>query len=218
MFPSDNKMDEAQLGGTGLAEYTITKNVHFGWERIVSNLLSPPVVWTGLILTIAFRYSTSHLQAILCAAVYNGFVCLAPLLDIIWMIRRGSITDIHMKIRRERLLPFFVSILSTALTRMILQLFDAPTIMLIVASIMLAQLFVMALITLVWQISFHTMSITGAVVTIAINFGTMPALLLMPLIPLVGVARLRLQCHTLAQIVAGILIGGILTVVLLALF
>jgi hypothetical protein len=145
-------------------------------------------------------------------------VCLLPALYILWMVRRGSITDIHMKVRGERLRPFLVSMACTAITWVILRLAGAPVVMPMMAAIMLAQLAVMTAITFFWQISMHAMSISGAVVAVSIFFGVGPGLLVSPLVPLVGAARLRLHRHTLAQVIAGTLLGGLVTGLLLATF
>jgi hypothetical protein len=188
------------------------------WARLTSDICSPPVIWALLIFPIAFRYATSGGPAIFCALVYLILVCLLPALYIVWMVRRGYITDIHMQFRHERLRPFIVSIFCTAATWAILRLSGAPDVMPLMAAIMLAQLIVMTVITLVWQISMHAMSITGAVVAVGLVFGLLPALLVSPLVPLVGAARLRLNRHTPAQVVAGTLVGGLVTIALLVIF
>ena len=139
-----------------------------------------------------------------------------PALYVVWMVKRGYISDIHMKIRSERLRPFLVSILCTGSTWAILRLSNTPIVMPMMAAIMLTLLVVMTIITLVWQISMHAMSVTGAVIAVGVFFGLIPALIVMPLVPLVGAARLRLQRHTLAQVIVGTLLGGVVTLALLA--
>ena len=188
----------------------------FYWARLISDLVSPPVVWAVMIFPIAFREADSEAQAMLWGLTYGVLVCLIPGLYIAWMVRRGSITDIHMRLREERLRPFLVSIACTGLAWWALRLMGAPSVVPLVAIVTLVQLATMAVITLVWQISIHTMSITSAVVATGILFGVGPALLVSPLVPLVGAARLKLQRHTLAQVIAGILVGALVTVMLYA--
>jgi membrane-associated phospholipid phosphatase len=72
----------------------------------------------------------------------------------------------------------------------------------------------MLVITLWWQISMHSMSITGAVVVTGALYGLVPALLLSPLIPVVGAARIKLRRHTLAQVVGGVALGGGITLMM----
>jgi membrane-associated phospholipid phosphatase len=187
------------------------------WARLTSDILCPPVVWGLLSLPVAFRFADSAGQALIWAAVYITLVCVIPALYIVWMVKRGRITDIHMRLRRERFGPFLVSLVGAALSWGVLQLIDASPAMPMMTAFTLAQLAVMTLITLVWQISMHAMSISGAMVTMGIVFGPLPALAVAPLIPLVGTARLRLERHTPAQVIAGTLVGAIMTITLFAL-
>ncbi len=186
------------------------------WARLVSDLCSPPMVWAVLVFPIAFRYAASRGQAITWALTFGVLVCLLPVLYIVWMVRRGKIGDIHMKERHERLRPFLVSILCTAVAWQILRMMGAPAMLPMVAVFSVVQLAIMTLITLVWQISMHTMSITGAIVATGIVFGPVSALVISPLVPLVGAARLKLHRHTLAQVIAGSLVGAIIPLIILS--
>ncbi|HEX2909095.1 MAG TPA: hypothetical protein VHO69_19635, partial [Phototrophicaceae bacterium] len=152
----------------------------FYWARLISNLVSPPVVWAVLIFPIAFREAQSREHAIAWALTYGVLVCVVPVLYIAWMVRRGSISDIHMRLRQERLLPFLVSMACTGLAWYVLRLMGAPTMLPMIAIVTLAQLITMAAITLWWQISMHTMSITSAVVATGLMFGVGPALIVLP--------------------------------------
>jgi membrane-associated phospholipid phosphatase len=184
------------------------------WARLISNLLSPPLVWAALMFPIAFRETDSPLWALLWALTYGVLVCLLPALYIVWMVRQGRITDIHMQVRRQRLRPFGVSIACAVLAWGVLRLMGAPPLVPLVAIVTLAQLTVMALITLVWQISMHAMSIASAVAATGLLFGALPALLALPLVPLVAAARLKLRRHTPAQIIAGTALGALVTLTL----
>lgn len=186
------------------------------WARLVSNLCSPPMVWAVLVFPIAFRYAASRGEAITLALTFGVLVCLLPVVYIVWMVKRGKIGDIHMKERHERLRPFLVSIMCTALAWQVLRMMNAPEMLPMVAVFSVIQLAIMAVITLVWQISMHTMSITGAIVATGIVFGPASALVFSPLVPLVGAARLKLHRHTLGQVVAGSLIGGLIPLIILS--
>lgn len=187
------------------------------WARLVSNLFSPPMVWAVMALPIAFRDADTPQQALGWALVYTLLVCLLPMLYVVWMVQRGSITDLHMRVRHERLRPFVVSLTCTLLAWWALVTMDAPPIVPLFALFSLVQIAVMAGITLVWQISMHAMSISGAVVAAGAFFGMLPALAVLPLVVLVGTARLRLRRHTVAQVVAGAAVGALVPLVLFAL-
>lgn len=185
------------------------------WARLISNILSPPVIWSFLAFPIAFREAASPQQALLWAFTYCIMVCLLPGIYIGYMVWRGQITDLHMEVRKERIRPFLVSLIGTALAWGLLHLMGAPLLLSTFSVVSFVLLGTMLLVTLVWQISMHSMSITCAVVATGALYGIGPALLISPLIPVVGVARLKLRRHTVAEVVAGSLVGACVTVILL---
>ncbi len=189
---------------------------NLSWARLVSDLLSPPMVWALMAFPIAFRDARSDQQAVIWALVYMLLVCILPVVYIVWMVKRGEITDVHMRVRQQRLRPFAFSLACTALAWWVLRLLGAPPIVPLFALFSFVQLAVMAAITLVWQISIHAVSITGAAVATFAFFGPLWALLVVPLVVLVGAARLKLQRHTLAQVLAGGLVGLIIPAILLS--
>lgn len=192
-------------------------NYDLSWARLVSDVLSPPVVWAAFAFPIAFHQSDSQLQALWWATVYITLVCVLPIIYIALMVKRGSITDIHMRVRQQRIRPFMVSIVCTAIAWLVLRTMGAPSVVPLFAMLSLIQLAVMAAITLVWQISIHAVSITGVTIATAVLFGLVPALFTVPLIVLVGAARLKLQRHTLAQVVVGTLVGATVPILLFSL-
>lgn len=186
------------------------------WARVVSNLLSPPMVWSILVFFIAFHFAENRLQGLMWALTYGILVCLMPILFIAWRVRGGKISDIHMKERQERIIPFAVSIACAILAWEVLRLMNAPSILPLIAAVTLVELAVMLVITFAWQISMHAMSISVALVATGIVFGAVPALFISPLLPIVGAARLRLQRHTLAQVIAGAVVGALIPLAVLA--
>src|SRR5215216_5456381 len=134
------------------------------WARLVSDVLSPPVVWAMLAFPMAAHDEAQGNRALLWAGVYSLLVCLLPVIYIAWNVRKGNITDLHMQVREERIRPFVVTLIGTGLAFGILMLIGAPRLMPYFALFTLIQLTVMTAITFIWQISIHSMSITGAVV------------------------------------------------------
>jgi len=181
--------------------------------NIISDVFSPPVVTGVLALAIAVRTAPTPQDAIAWSLVYIGLVCVLPALFIIYMVATGRITDLHVRVRRQRILPFMVSVICTTIAFLILQRMGA-VIMPELALIGLIEIGIMLLITLFWQISMHAMSITSVVVLTAAVFGFPPALLIAPLIPIVSGARVILRRHTVAQVIAGGAVGACLSIVL----
>lgn len=185
------------------------------WARLISNTFSPPITWGILAFPIASREAQSPEQAIVWALVYCVMVCILPAGYIAYMVRRGQITDLHIQDRRQRIRPFLVLIFGALMAWWFFTLTGAPPLMPQFSLISLLLVVSMLLITLVWQISMHTMSIACAVVTAGALYGLGPAVLLSPLIPVVGVARIKLERHTLSQVIAGCMLGSCLTLALL---
>lgn len=184
------------------------------WERLISDLLSPPVVWGALALPMAARAADSLGQAMQWALVYVALVCLLPAAYIAFEVWRGRITDVHINLREQRLRPFTVSLIGTGIAWFALQLLGAPTLMPLFTLFTLLQILLMLVLTTRWKISMHSMSITSAVVTAGALYGVPTLLLFSPLIALVGTARVRLRRHSLGQVIGGIAVGGGITLVM----
>lgn len=190
--------------------------VNISWARLVSDLLSPPVVWAAMAFPIAFRDANSQQRALTWALLYSALVCVLPMVYVAWMVKRGSITDLHMGVREQRIRPFIVSLICTVVAWWSLRLMGAPPVVPLFAMFSIVQITVMALITLVWQISVHAMSITGAAVAAFAFFGPLWALPIVPLVVLVGAARLNLKRHTMAQVLAGSALGILIPLLVFA--
>jgi membrane-associated phospholipid phosphatase len=187
----------------------------FSWARVVSDIVSPPIVWSVVVLPIALQYSRTTEQALVWSGIYGIFVSLLPILFVALMVWWGKIGDMHMQERRERFLPFLVSIFCTVIAIVILLVLNAPPVLPLIAVITLVNLTAIALITLAWQISMHAMSITSAIIAIGVVFSVGLALLFVPLAVLVGAARISLKRHTPAQVIGGTLLGALLPMIVL---
>lgn len=189
------------------AWHNYTELPDFGWARLVSDLFSPPVIWGALAFPIALRDAPDTRHALLWAGVYIFLVCIVPLIYIVTMVKRGKIADIHLGVRSERVKPLLVSLASTAVAWWVLRAMGAPSVVPLLALTTLVQMAVLAAITLIWQISMHAMSSGAAVVGSAIIYGPIAALITIPMLIVVAWARLHLNKHTWAQVVAGATLG-----------
>ncbi len=79
----------------------ITAKSRLSWARLVSDIISPPIVWAILVIPVAFQYAQSTVNAIFWAVLYGIFICLLPILYVAYQVWRGNISDIHMKNRRH---------------------------------------------------------------------------------------------------------------------
>lgn len=142
-----------------------------------------------------------------------------PALLIYYLYRSGYVRTLQLTTLSDRRVPFFLTALVyTFLTflfafRMELISTIAPEIAVLLGSISLSILLV-GIISLYWQISAHSVGISGVVGIIAgimLKFSQtelfFPLLLSVLLTGFVGSARLKLNAHTPAQIGAGVVLG-----------
>jgi membrane-associated phospholipid phosphatase len=136
----------------------------------------------------------------------------------LWLrVRSKQAEDFQIMLRRQRLRPLLASLGFGALALAVVLSAGGPRALELALSVGVANGIVLALITLGWKISFHTATLTGAVAVLWWYVGTGAAALLV-LVMVVGWARLRLRRHTPAQVVAGALVAGaVSTVVILGL-
>lgn len=142
----------------------------------------------------------------LLAAVFIGGLPYAFLLH---GVRRGRYTDRHVRVRQQRTGPLLFAGGCVITGLVLLALLGAPRQLLALVVAMLVGLAVTMAITLAWKVSVHTAVAAGTVVILTLVLG--PELLVTwPAVALVGWSRVQLRDHTLAQVVAGAALGGVI--------
>ena len=142
-----------------------------------------------------------------------------PALLIYYLYRSGYVQTMHLTTLADRRLPFFLTAFVYLFLaflfafRMELVSTIAPEIAVLLGSIALSILLV-GIISLYWQISAHSVGVSGTVGIVAgimLKFSQtdlfIPLVLGVLLTGLVGSARLKLNAHTPAQIGAGVALG-----------
>jgi hypothetical protein len=171
--------------------------------RLISGVGSPPVQGFVVVgLTAAWLASPG---AWIWAGFYLLVAVLLPLLHVIWLVRQGRVSDLHIRIREQRIRPLLVSIACAGLGWLVLILAPAPDALATVAAAVWLQTAAILLITLRWEISVHSAAAAGATTIAWVLLGTVVPLLLT--LPLIAWSRVKLRRHTLAQTVAGSFLG-----------
>ncbi|MFF8769329.1 phosphatase PAP2 family protein [Kitasatospora sp. NPDC015120] len=183
--------------------------------RVVTEVLAPvPLVIT--LLLVVGAHATDGWSGVgwgLLAALFCGVV---PLGVIALGVRRGALTDKHIRVRRQRVVPMGVSLLSVVAGVALLYLLDAPAEVGALVVAMLAGLVSALAVTVWWQISLHNAVAGGTAMILLLALGpASPALLAAAAsLPVAaGWSRLVLRAHTPAQVVAGTALGGICALV-----
>jgi membrane-associated phospholipid phosphatase len=181
--------------------------------RLVSNVFNPAtLVLPALALGV---YASHQPGSWRYAALYAVVGVLVPVLDMVWCLQTGRISDFHLSQRQERRRPFLVGIMATTAAVMVFHAFGAPPVLMALAQATLLQGVVMFVITLFWQISVHMATVASIVTFMLVAFGA-EALVFVLVLPLVGWSRIYLNRHNLPQVVAGTIVGVTAMLVCLA--
>jgi hypothetical protein len=185
----------------------------------VSQLTNPAFVALPTFLAVALRTAPTRSSGLLWWAVTTVGISAAPLLHVYRGVRAGRYSDQHLSRRHERLIPFVVGLAGAGSALVVLLVSHASRAFLAaVAAVLIGAALAMAITHGArWKISLHVAGISGAVTVLTLLFGW-PALLLAPLVPLVGWARWQLGAHTPAQAISACLISVVVTVVTFGLF
>jgi membrane-associated phospholipid phosphatase len=179
--------------------------------RAVSEVFAPLVLTVVLLLLVGSVSTPNPRVGLGWGLLAAVFVRLIPYAFLLLGIRRGRWTDRHVRLRRHRPVPLLFAVASAAIGTAVLVAAGAPR--QLVA--LVAGLAVTIAITMAWKISIHTAVASATATILVLVFG--PALLLAwPLVPLVAWSRTELGDHTLAQVIGGAAIGGLIAATVFA--
>ncbi len=174
--------------------------------RFISNLCSPPIIALMAALVTALTINTE--SAWLWTLAYAGTAILLPTIYILILLKRGAISGFHLNERKERTKPLAVISINTALIFLIMVFAGAPKLILLIMATSIIQLLLILAITQRWKISGHcTAAASLAAYAIALYGTDLTPLAL--LVPLIAWSRIKLNRHSLAQTIAGTLLGAV---------
>ncbi len=143
------------------------------------------------------------------------YTVLFPALFMLIRYRQQKISDVQISNSEERTIPYLFTLTMLVLLLFTFYRMQLPPIILSALLGATLSLGATLIINLRWKISAHTVGIGGLLVFLMIvqdqltiqSKGMLPLLLIFA--GLVGTARLYLKAHTLAQVSAGYLVGGL---------
>lgn len=186
-------------------------------SHVISTVFQPLLMPTyGVMLLFVYTYFgviyRHQFWPIVTPVILFSFVI--PAILIYMLLRMGMISDLSLKVRRERFYPYMITLLSYTAMIIFYYRMHMPRwfMMIMVASV--AIMVVAILITFKWKISAHMFGIGGLIGgAMAVSFfveRSNPYYMFMGLFiiaGLVGTSRLILRRHTLGQVIAGFLLG-----------
>jgi membrane-associated phospholipid phosphatase len=185
------------------------------FARFISTALSPATVVLPFVILVAFY--TKDPNALISVLLAFFFLSVGPMGYIFYGVKTGKFTDADVSVRSQRTGPFIVTIASSLIGSLILEYVAHGTHLIAVILQLIAFCgIIMMIVTCWWKISMHASAIAAAVTTLTMLYGkiVLPAFLLLIA---VSWSRVVLHRHTKAQVIAGSLVGIVLTFVLLKL-
>jgi membrane-associated phospholipid phosphatase len=174
--------------------------------RLFSNVVSPPVMFAVLGLILALT-ALPNWQGWAWAAIYGFFISLLPILFVLYLLRKGYISELHMSNTRERHWPYISAVLSALFAYGLVQWLNGPLILACLTLFNTIELAALGAINVFWLISLHSTAVGAIIVIVGLVYGWGYALWLIPLVVSVCWVRLYLRRHTLGQVIAGLGLG-----------
>jgi membrane-associated phospholipid phosphatase len=186
-------------------------------SHVISTVFQPLLMPTyGVMLLFMYTYFgvaySNRFWHIVTPVMLFSFVI--PGLLIYMLLRIGLISDLSLKVRKERFYPYFITLLSYSAMVVFYYKTQMPVWFLMMMAGSIAIMILAILITLVWKISAHMFGVGGLIggvmsVCYFVEHSN-PYWLFISLFLLagsIGTSRLILKRHTLSQVIAGFLLG-----------
>lgn len=187
--------------------------------KVISYLIHPVFVTTYMLAFALFQKNTYLYYTItptgrwFFLAVAFVLTVLAPIFSIGYLLYSKQISSIEMEERKERIVPMFITGAYTFGLYYMFSNFEMPAVVMAIVGVGVIGIVVTLFITFFWKISAHMISISGfggVVLALSEQIHPVPYWVFIGLFLLMGVvgwARLKLNAHSLFQVLAGWVIG-----------
>lgn len=175
--------------------------------RWLTEAFQPPVV-VSIQLLISPLIQDGFPATMVYGALAALFVCVLPLFLLLVLVRLGKVTDHHVSDRSQRAPVLLMALGSILAGLLVLHEAGAPASVLAMVLAVVGGVVVLAAVSPFWKMSGHAAAISCSAVVAVLMLGPAWTPLLV-LVPAVGWSRVVLRAHTVAQVVAGSLFGGV---------
>lgn len=175
--------------------------------RWLTEAFQPPVV-VSIQLLVSPLTEDGFPGTMVYGALAAVFVCVLPLILLLVLVRLGKVTDHHVSDRKQRAPVLLMALGSILAGLLVLEAAVAPRSVVAMVLAVVGGVVVLAAVSPFWKMSGHAAAISCSTVIAVLMLGPAWAPLLL-LVPAVGWSRVVLRAHTVAQVVAGSLFGGV---------
>jgi len=176
------------------------------FAQILSYIFDGTLISIPMLIIICLATVDNITKALGWAFLSLIFGMLIPSLYIHMLFRNKVINDMHIPDKEDRIKPLIITAISNITGFFILYILKAPLFLKAMSLTTIILIVILGIITYFWKVSMHAAWITFMVVTFNVLFGRL-MLLLLPLIPIVGWARVRIKRHTVNQVISGSIIS-----------
>jgi len=146
-----------------------------------------------IFLIVCLMAVDNKIEAINWAFLCFLFGTVVPYLYIWFLYKKKKINDMHISEKEDRIKPLVVSCISYIIFFIILYVLEGPLFLKSIFAVIIVSTIILTIITYFWKICLHASGI------------------MIPLIPLIGWARVRIKKHTVGQVILGTGITAIVT-------
>lgn len=171
--------------------------------KIISYIFDGSVISIPIFLIICMMVVENKVEAISWALMCLVFGTIIPYLYVCFLYKKKEIEDMHVPRKEDRIKPMLVSSASYVSCLGILYILNGPLFLKSIFAVSAVSTVIFTIITYFWKISLHSSWITFIVITFNVLFGRW-MLLMIPLIPVIGWARVKIKKHTINQVIFGV--------------
>jgi len=173
---------------------------------LVSNVFHPVLLAVAALAVIVSRFVDSTYEYWEWLLISTALLLTGPVLFVAIRMVCGQYDDIALRDRHHRIVPLILASLGALVGSFLVVSRDLDRSLILMSYVLVADLLALTIITIFWKISIHAATLTALITLLVVFRGLLfvPAFLL---VPLVCWARYTLRRHTLAQLIAGSLVG-----------
>lgn len=178
------------------------------FARLISTIFVPPSFTIIVYLIFAFTIETTIQKSLTVFLVALIFGFILPIAMFVLMRKKKMISDNDAMVKDQRTLPYLIAIIFYLVGLIILIFAEVSRISIAFWFCYISNTIITIIINKYWKISAHSMGASGAAAALFFTFGW-SSFVAMIITLLVGWSRIELKCHTISQVIAGIILAFI---------
>lgn len=174
----------------------------------ISVIFNPFLILIFLPFFLVYK-SSGNIQISISWTAFSFIFLLALAQIVLFLVRRGVFTNLDVSVRQQRPLLFNILIVTGIVYITFLYILHAPRVLYVMAISLLFGVLVARIVNVRIKASLHVATIAALILGVVLGYGA-SYIFLLPLIPLVGWARVKLRRHSVAETVTGGVVGSLL--------